>query len=213
MSDKASQQSPSPGQNTAGPRGSRTFPDLRQILLGNTNAATGTCPSVPPASPNPNKYKPVKPWPLNCYSEFLPIPGYVGTAGSDRPAMHFRLTARDGEPFGGGVGFGDVTLRLDRSAGPFLVDSLRGKNVTVKAGARRVIEWQVNGTRKLAGKVQITLSTDNGRTWNHVLVKKTANDGRAVVRFPDVRASKAWLRISAVDNYFFDINDTRFRIR
>jgi hypothetical protein len=210
VSDEAAGQSPSPGQNLAPRNGSRTFPDLRQILLGNTNAATGRCPRVPAET---SKYRPVKPWPLACYSEFLPIPGYVGTAGSDRPAMHFRLTARDGAPFGGGVGWDDVTLRLDRKAGPFLVESLRGQHVTVDAGSSRVITWKVNGTRKLAGRVQITLSTDNGRSWEHVLVKQTKNDGRAVVRFPKVSTGKAWLKISAVDNYFFDVNDTRFRIR
>ncbi|WP_243059047.1 M12 family metallo-peptidase [Nocardioides sp. SR21] len=212
VSDEAAGQIPSPGQNHAGPNGSRTFPDMFQILAGTTNAATGRCPEVPPASPNPNKYKPVKLRVLNCYSEFLPIPGYVGTAGSKRPAMHFRLTARDGAPLGGGVGHDDVTLRLDRRAGPFLVSSLAGDRPRVDAGSARIIRWQVNGTRKLARQVQITLSTDNGRTWEHVLVDHTANDGEAKVTFPDVRSRKAWLRISAVDNYFFDVNDSRFRI-
>ena len=37
--------------------------------------------------------------------------------------MHFRLTARDGYPDGGGTGFDDVTLRIDQNAGPFLVTS------------------------------------------------------------------------------------------
>lgn len=209
VSDAAAGQSPSPGQNVARPHGSRTFPDLRQILVGNTNAETGRCPKVPVTK----KIKPVKRYALNCYSEFLPVPGYVGTAGSDRPAMHFRLTARDGAPFGGGVGWDDVTLRLDRKAGPFLVRSLRADHVTVDAGKSRVIKWDVNGTRKLAGRVKISLSTTNGRTWDHVLVKSTKNDGWANVRFPDVTSNQAWLRISAIDNYFFDVNDTRFRIR
>ncbi|GAA4379425.1 M12 family metallo-peptidase [Nocardioides caricicola] len=212
VTDEAAGQIPSPGQNNAGPSGSRTFPNMLQILYGATNAETGRCPDVPRISPNPDKYVPVKMRALNCYSEFLPVPGYVGTAGSKRPAMHFRLTARDGEPFGGGVGHDDVTLRLDRSAGPFLVDSLAGDKPRVAAGSSRVIRWQVNGTRALARQVQISLSTDNGRTWEHVLVDRTTNDGKARVRFPDVRSRMAWLRVSAVDNYFFDVNDSRIRI-
>ncbi len=212
VTDEGAGQSPSPGQNHAGPLGSRTFPNLRQILAGNTNAATGRCPDVPRPSGNPNRYVPVKPRPLNCYSEFLPIPGYVGTAGSKRPAMHFRLTVRDGAPSGGGVGHDDVTLRLARKAGPFLVESLGRDRVQVDAGSSRVIRWQVNGTRTLAGYVSIELSTDNGHTWEHVLVEQTENDGRATVQLPDVHSNKAWLRISAVDNYFFDVNDARFRI-
>lgn len=212
VTDEAAGQIPSPGQNNATTNGSRTFPNMLQILAGATNAATGRCPVVPRVSPNPDKYVPVKMRALSCYSEFLPIPGYVGTAGSKRPAMHFRLTARDGEPFGGGVGHDDVTLRLDRRAGPFLVSSLAGDKPRVGAGSTRVIRWQVNGTRKLARQVQIAVSTDNGRTWEHVLVDHTANDGEAKVTFPEVSSRRTWLRISAVDNYFFDVNDSPFRL-
>lgn len=206
VSPEDAQQSPSPGQNTAGRTGTRTFPDLRQVLRGNTNARTGRCPAVR----TPKQWTLRK---LDCYSEFLPVKGYVGTAGSKRAAMHFRLTARDAAPGGGGVGSADVTLRLDRSAGPFLVDSFGTKGTRVDGGSKRVIRWQVNGTRPLASHVSIVLSTDNGRTWDRVLAAKTENDGRQRVRIPDVRAARAWIMVRAVDNYFFDTNDRAFRIR
>ena len=92
-----------------------------------------------------------------------------------------------------------------------LIEPVRDKP-RVDAGSTRVVRWQVNGTRKLARQVQIALSTDNGRTWEHVLVDRTANDGEATVTFPDIRSRRTWLRISAVDNYFFDVNDSPFRI-
>lgn len=208
VSPEDAQQSPAPGQNVAGRTGTRTFPDLRQVLSGNTNARTGRCPAV----------RSEEQWTIrkvNCYSEFLPVKGYVGTAGSKRAAMHFRLTVRDAAPGGGGVGSDDVTLRIDRSAGPFLVDSFgrSGAPARVEGGSKRVIRWQVNGTRPLARHVSIVLSTDNGRTWDRVLAAKTKNDGRHRVRIPDVRAARAWIMVRAVDNYFFDVNDRAFRIR
>lgn len=206
VSPEDAQQSPSPGQNRAGLTGTRTFPDLRQVLSGNTNARTGRCPAVR----TPKQWTLRK---LNCYSEFLPVKGYVGTVGAKRAAMHFRLTARDAAPGGGGVGSDDVTLRIDRSAGPFLVDSFGRRGIRVDGGSRRVVRWQVNGTRPLAQRVAIVLSTDNGRTWDRVLATRAKNDGRHRVRIPDVRAARAWIMVRAVDNYFFDINDKAFRIR
>ncbi len=68
---------------------------MAQILAGNTNAETGTCPPAPPNDPNDVR-RGAGADASNCYSEFLPIKGYVGTPGSKTPAMHFRLTARDG---------------------------------------------------------------------------------------------------------------------
>jgi hypothetical protein len=199
-------QSPSPGRNTARASGLRTFPDLAQILDGNTNAKTGRCEVKVPGGSSPLSRRAV-----DCFSEFLPVKGYVGTAGSTGPAMHFRLTARDSEPGGGGVGYHDVTLRLDPEAGPFLVRSFE-RGGKVKGGKKHTITWKVNGTKKLASRVRIVLSTDNGKTWKKVLAGKTANDGRATVRFPRVEARRAWIMIQAVDNYFFDVNGTAFRI-
>ena len=208
VSDEAAELSPSPGQNRAGTSPVRVFPDLGQILDGNTNARTGRCPAAPPNDP---KTYVVVPVPIvNCYSEFLPVKGYVGSAGSRTPAMHFRLTARDAVAGGGGVGHDDVTLRIDQQAGPFLVSSF-ARGGSVAAGSRTTIAWQVNGTRKLAANVQITLSTDEGRTWK-VLARKTANDGSARVTLPQAKAARAWVMVRAVDNYFFDVSDRAFRI-
>jgi len=194
----------SPGENAATTSRSRTFPDLAQILAGNTNAKTGRCPSVPALPDDLDDYVPVKPRPRDCYSEFLPTAAYRG-------AMHFRLTARDRVPGGGGVGHDEVTIKVDRNAGPFLVTSF-AKGGTVARGATKKVTWKVNNTQRLAKRVRIVLSTDNGRTWKRVLAT-TANDGSAKVRFPKVRTRKAWLEIRAVGNYFFDLSDHSFRIR
>jgi hypothetical protein len=207
VSDEDAAQSPAPGENmaSAGTR-SRTFPDLAQVLAGNTNARSGRCPKAP--ANDPEEYV-VVPIPIvDCYSEFLPTKGYAKRSG----AMHFRLTARDTVEEGGGVSHDDVRLRVSQHAGPFLVSSF-AKGGSVKGGSRKAITWQVNGTRSLAKSVRIVLSTDNGRTWSTVLKTKTANDGKASVRLPKVETGKAWLMVKAVDNYFFDVSDHTFRIK
>ena len=101
----------SPGENLAGTDPSRTFPDLPQILAGNTNAATGTCPA-----PVAGGTIPVTDPALNCFSEFLPTTAWVGTG--DR-VLHFRLTARDeftpdgGVDDPGGVSWDNLALTVD----------------------------------------------------------------------------------------------------
>ena len=44
---------PSPGENHVDNNPTRVFPDMAQILIDNTNAATGTCPAVADAGPTP----------------------------------------------------------------------------------------------------------------------------------------------------------------
>ncbi len=206
VTDEGTLQSPSPGQNLATRNGTRTFPDLAQVLKGNTNAKTGKCPEFTPE----NGDEPVPFRLVDCYSEFLPIAGYRGTPGEGK-AMHFRLTARDGFATGGGLGFDEMTLKIDPKAGPFLVKSF-AKGGSVKGGRSEVIEWKVNGTKKLAKNVKILLSTDGGNSWK-TLKRKTANDGKVSVRFPRKRTTNARIRIQAVGNYFFDVNDKAFKIK
>ena len=214
VSDAGTLQSPSPGENIATGSPSRTFPDLAQILSGNTNAKTGKCPKVPALPGNLSNYEPVKRKPLNCFSEFLPTKGYVGTAGTKtkNAAMHFRLTARDGSANGGGTAYDDVVLRISQTAGPFLVTSQGKKHTVVKGGKHTVVTWKVNGTKSLAKKVRILLSTNGGKTWRTV-TKHTKNDGRTKVKIPRGKTKHARIKIEAIGNYFFDTNDRNFRIK
>ncbi len=207
VTDAGSLQTPSPGQNRATRNGTRTFPDLAQVLKGNTNAKTGKCPKFKPKDGD----DPVPFRLVNCYSEFLPIAGYKGTPGRGK-ALHFRLTARDGFNAGGGLGFDQMKLRIDPKAGPFLVKSFGKKGVTIRGGKSHVIEWKVNGTKKLAKRVKILLSTNGGKSWK-TIKRKTANDGRVSVRFPRKSTKHARIMIQARGNYFFDVNDRAFRIK
>jgi Metallo-peptidase family M12B Reprolysin-like len=197
--------SPSPGENLADGSPTRVFPDLAQVLAGNTNAASGVCPTAPPTP------TPLSAAQRECFSEFLPTAGYVGTAGSTTPAMHFRVTARDGFVNGGGTAYDDVTLTLDPTTGPFLVTS-QATGSAVTGGAAAPVTWAVNGTQKLAANVRISLSTDGGATFGTVLAASTPNDGAQTLTMPNIDTTKARIKIEAVDNYFFDVNDAAFRI-
>ncbi len=198
VSEEGTLKSPSPGLNQAGTRPLREFPDLGQVLAGTTNARTGTCPDTPASGAISDKAR-------ACYSEFLPTEDYNNK-------LHFRLTARDNSPYGGGTAHDDVVLNVDKSAGPFLVKSLN-RFQSVQRGTWRQIRWDVSGTRKYAGNVRIRLSTVNGYRWNYTLKSKTPNDGVAWVKIPRHKTKYARIIVEAKGNYFFDTNDAKFQIR
>ena len=160
-----------------------------------------------------DNYQPVKRSIVDCYSEFLPTKGYVGTAGSKIPAMHFRLTARDDYPTGGGVGHADVTLKISRTAGPLLVTSQARSSTVVRSGGLRRIRWDVNHTQRLAKKVRILLSLDGGKHFQTSLKAATLNDGVVQVRFPKVHTDRARIMVQSRGNYFYAVNSAPFKIR
>ncbi len=193
----------SPGENLAGTSPTRTFPDIEQIIAGSTNAATGSCPvstdmdTLPPG--------PV----LDCYSEMLPTAAYLGVDLDS--TMHFRLTARDlGGDLGydGGTSFADTALTVQPLAGPFLVNS-QAAATTVAGNGAGTITWATaqTDTLGLADNVKISFSTDGGRTYPITLLESTPNDGSQAISWPDVPTTTGRVKVSAVDNYFFDIND------
>jgi hypothetical protein len=199
----------SPGANLAGTSPSRTFPDLAQVVAGNTNAAVGACPD--PLAPG---VVPVSDPALDCFSEFLPTADWVGTG--DR-VLHFRLTARDeftpdaAADHVGGVSWATTTLTVDPTAGPFLVTSRASSG---SGSGSENVTWDVAGTNTsaLAQQVRISLSTDGGATFPTVLAASTPNDGSQTVVLPNVTTSTARIKIEAVGNYFFDVNDADFSI-
>ncbi|MFG2037516.1 M12 family metallo-peptidase [Dactylosporangium sp. NPDC048998] len=199
------QQYHSPGENAVTTNPTRTFPDMAQIVSGNTNAKTGTCPAAPPA-PVTGGATNVPAELVDCYSEFLPTSAWVGFS-NDR-TMHFRLTARDGHPGGGGIGYADLALVLAPAAGPFLVTSQDSAS-TVEGGTAQTITWDVAGTNAApvnADRVKISFSADGGEHFAYVLADNVPNNGSATVTMPNVATTKGRIKIEAVGNVFFDVN-------
>jgi len=190
----------SPGLNAATTEPTRVFPDMAQILAGNTNAATGACPEPPPApAPVPNAIR-------DCFSEFLPTTDWVGFL-SDR-TMTFRLTARDSRPGGGGIGFQESRLTIAPLAGPFQVTSHATPQV-LYGTLPQTVTWDVAGTDVApigVANVRISLiSADSGE--EHVIAESTPNDGAHEFVWPDVTMGKARIKVEAVGNVFFDVSD------
>ena len=190
----------SPGENHTSSDPTRTFPDLKQVLAGNTATATGKCPKAP------GRRKKA------CYSEWLPTSAYVGRAGDRK--LHFRVTARDHFAEGGGTAYDDVTLTVAPKVGPLFVTDFSAPGEAVRGTRTQPIGWLVNNTNRkgFAPKVRITLSTDGGKTFDTVLAKSTKNDGTANVTWPNVDTKRARIKVEAIGNYFFATNGADFQI-
>jgi len=192
----------SPGQNQVTTDPTRVFPDMAQILANNTNAATGACPAAS---------TPLTAAQIDCFSEFLPTAAYVGFGANAAPAsLNFKLTARDGR---GGVNSATTTLVLAPAAGPFLVTS-PNTAATINAGPQTVT-WSVANTNAApvsTANVKITLSTDGGATWPHLLAASVPNTGSANVTFPALPTTQGRIKIEAVGNVFFDVSDANFTL-
>ncbi|WP_367649981.1 reprolysin-like metallopeptidase [Nocardioides sp. zg-1230] len=207
--------SPSPGINLADGNPTRVFPDMTQVLDGNTNAKAGVCPPAvaEDGTPLPDDEQ-LPDELLDCYSEFLPTADYLGSfGGGDDRVLRFRVTSRDLFPNGGGVAYDDVALTVDRTAGPFLVTSQTTEGATVAGGSSVPVTWAENGTRRLAENVKISLSTDGGATFGTVLAASTPNDGSETLAMPNVDASDVRIKIEALGNYFFAVNDASFVLK
>ncbi|MEY2490715.1 MAG: hypothetical protein QOC70_2657, partial [Verrucomicrobiota bacterium] len=162
--------------------GSRTFPRLTYIL-NNAN--------VPP-----------------------PVVGGLQTA-ENLPnvtrTVNFRCTIRDQR---GGVNDASVVLSVDGGSGPFAV-SAPNAALTWQANTMQTVTWNVANTAAApvsVANVKISLSTDGGLTFPTTILATTPNDGTEQITVPNVATTQARIKVEAVGNIFFDINDVNFTI-
>ena len=165
------------------PNPTRLFPSLNYVLV-NSN--------VPPAI-------------VDGYAtgEFLPITSRT---------MKFRVTVRDNHAGGGGSDNAETTVTSVASAGPFTVTSFNSAS-TIAAGSTQTITWAVANTSSApinCANVRISLSTDGGRTFPHVLAASTPNDGvesLSIPSVPGVTTAQGRFKVEAIGNIFFDISN------
>ena len=128
--------------------------------------------------------------------------------------LNFKCTVRDNQLNGGGFADDLLTMSVDGSSGPFILNSPNGGE-TLNADDSATITWDVAGTSAGAvncAGVDILLSVDGGYTWPYSLASNTANDGTATVTLPNVVASSARIKVKGANHVFFDISNGNFTI-
>jgi hypothetical protein len=128
--------------------------------------------------------------------------------------LTFQVTARDNRAGGGAFRTATVNLQSTASAGPFMVLS-PNTLINWPANSPQVVSWDIANTNLPpvnCANVMITLSTDGGLTYPHVLAASTPNTGTANVTAPNLVTTQARVKVQAVGNIFFDVSNTNFNI-
>jgi hypothetical protein len=168
----------------------RIFPRLTYILNNNNipPAGTGVAPNY-------------------ASGEFLP---------QTTRTLKFRVTVRDNASGGGGVAYADTTVAAIASAGPFAIASFNTADRLV-IGSNRTITWSVGntgaGTTVNCANVKITLSLDGGQTFPVVIVASTPNTGSYSFVVPNNATTQGRIKVEAVGNIFFDINNANLIVQ
>lgn len=168
----------------------RVFPSLRFILAHS---------NVPPATYTSNGA-------TYATGEFLPTTSRT---------MNFRVTVRDNAAGGGGVNWASLQVAAVAGAGPFSITNFNIPEVLV-VNRPATLRWNVAGTGPGSlincSQVKISLSTNGGTNFSHVLANSTPNSGSYNFTVPNAVTTQARFKVEAVGNIFFDINNTNIAI-
>lgn len=174
--------------------GTRSFPSLPYIL-NNSNEAPVTFTGTSPMG-------------AICAGTCI--------TGEDLPSaartMNFRVSVRDNK---GGISDAGTVLTVVNTTTPFKVTSQNSSPATWAGGSTQTVTWDVSGTNAgtiNATNVKISISTDGGQTFPNVVAASTPNDGTQTITVPSIATTQARIKVEAVGNIFFDINDANFTI-
>lgn len=135
--------------------------------------------------------------------------------GEDLPSVartiNYRVTVRDGQ---GGVADATTDVTFVNTTTPFSVTS-QNTAVTYAGNSAQTVTWNVSGTTAApinTANVRITFSSDGGLNFNTVLVASTPNDGSDTILIPNVATTTGRIKVEAVGNIFFDINNAAITV-
>jgi Metallo-peptidase family M12B Reprolysin-like/Calx-beta domain len=185
---------------------SRTFPSLAFILNPANNVPSGS--NTPPLTYQGNH--PNGAPGASCQA------GNECVIGENLPSiartMNFRVAVRDRR---GGIADAGMTVTTVSTSGPFQITTQNTTPTAWAAGSTQTVTWDVVGSDAApinAANVKISLSTDGGQTFPITLVASTPNDGTQTVTVPNNATAEARIKVEAVGNIFFDINNANFAI-
>ncbi len=142
--------------------------------------------------------------------------GVTCVVGENLPSvartMNFRVAVRDGQ---GGNADAGTAITVAGNAGPFRITAQNSLADTWAANSSQTVTWDVAGTTANGintANVKISLSTDGGQSFPITLLASTPNDGTEQIIVPSNPTTTARIKVEAVGNIFFDINNVSFTI-
>lgn len=177
-----------------------------------TNTAGPAFRSLTPVT-SPTRYMPTQANVANGTSNTWEVLPSVGRT------MNFRCVVRDyhinGAATGGCTDEENNVVTFSAAAGPFTITSDNAAPSWFE-GEVRTITWNVANTNAApvnCANVEIALSYDGGYNFPVILLSTTANDGSEDIVVPVGISTTARVRVRAVGNIFYDINNSNINIQ
>ncbi len=189
---------------------------VTQATFGPNNPTGAMFRSLPP-SVAPERYFPRLSRILSGnLTQTMPIKGGAWeTVSNVQRELNFSLTVRDNVLNGGQSVSDEVTVFVNREAGPFAVTS-QSTTVSFVAGETETITWDVANTNVLpigAETVDIFLSTDGGLTFPNLIAQNVDNDGSHALVIPGgFSTNSGRFMVKASNNIFLAVNAADFSI-
>ena len=76
-----------------------------------------------------------------------------------------------------------------------------------KGGEKISLQWKVDAAIFAGTKVRVLLSDDLGKTFKHIVLAETANDGAEEITLPNINTSKAVLKVEVIEGVAFALTD------
>lgn len=137
------------------------------------------------------------------------------TPGSSR-SLSFTVQVRDNRAGGGASATDNMSITVTNTGAAFAISSPNTSGLSFNGGSTLPVAWNVANTTAApisTANVSIKLSLDGGFTYPITLASGTANDGAENVQLPfSTGSTQARIRVEAVGNIFFDINNFNFTL-
>ena len=76
-----------------------------------------------------------------------------------------------------------------------------------KGGEKISLQWKVDTAIFAGTKVRVLLSDDLGKTFKHIVLAETANDGAEEITLPNINTSKAVLKVEVIEGVAFALTN------
>lgn len=147
---------------------------------------------------------------------------YTITIGEFLPTtaqtLNFRMVARDNRMGGGGVCYSssNTVVNINSTAGPFAITYPNTTGITWASSSSQTVTWNVNSTNIApisCTNVNILISYNGGTTFS-TLINNVSNNGSHLITVPTLSTtiSTCRIKVEAIGNIFFDINNNNFTI-
>ena len=158
-------------------------------------------------------YKPTTANPVTIKTEYHENSGNVvansGLAHQTTGTFSFWLGVSDAEP----QQAADYIVQYDLAETKVTVKEGTPFEITTtpknkyKGGEKISLQWKVDATIFAGTKVRVLLSDDLGKTFKHIVLAETANDGAEEVTLPNINTSKAVLKVEVIEGVAFALTD------